>query len=59
MMATDDNIIKQLKSDIVEQIDDFIENNLVNHRKKDAGLVSLQNTLLADIKSILDYWKRY
>jgi len=58
-MANDDNSVKQLKFDIVTQIDDFIEQNLVNHRKKEAGLVSLQNTLLEDIKSVLDYWKRY
>jgi len=52
------SIIKKLKSDIVKGIEDFMETNLVNHRKKDAGLISMHNTLIRDVKKFLNEWKK-
>jgi len=51
-------MVKQVKLHIAKEIEDFMENNLVNHRKRKEGLVSLQNMLVGDIKRFLNDWKQ-
>ena len=56
------DIVERTKQQTVEEIFDFIENHiqnkLYNHRKEEAGLISLQNTLLNDIREELKKYKQ-
>jgi len=51
-------MIKELKSKIVEELENFMLKHLFNHRKKKEGLISVQNQLIDDVLRFLDDWKK-